>query len=135
LETNAGRLWPQSGQGLAAVHQLALALFTFMNADTLHQLGITTSHAITWGLPQLILAVLIVLAGRRHRLIGLWFLAATAILSLCVRVAATAIIVFSDPRPGVAKVNGYAYLLIFLLSIIGWAAFAFIGTKKSDHHA
>jgi len=103
-----------------------------MNADTLHQLGITTSHAITWGLPQLIFVVLIVIAARRHRLIGLWFLAATAILSLCVRVATTAIIVFSDPRPAVWTVNGYASLLIFWLSILGWAAFAFIGAKKKE---
>jgi hypothetical protein len=106
-----------------------------MNADTLHQLGITTSHAIMWGLTHLILAVLIVIAARRHRLIGLWILAATAILSLCVRVAATAIIVFSDPGHGVRTANGNASLLIFWLSILGWAAFAFVGTKKSDHHA
>jgi hypothetical protein len=60
-----------------------------------------------------------------------------AILSLCARVAATAIIVFSDPTPGGWRMtlNGCTAMLIFLLSILGWAAFAFIGTKKSDHEA
>jgi hypothetical protein len=106
-----------------------------MNTDTLHQLGLAASHAISWGLPQLILAVLIVMAARRHGLIGLWLLASAAILSLCVRVAGTAIMVFGVPKPAgwtslYADTSVLSSILIFLLTILGWAALAFAGIKK-----
>jgi len=92
----------------------------------------TISHAISWGLPQLVFSVLTVLAARRHGLRGLWILSAAAILSLLTKVAITAIMVFSDPIPsGLASLGSGLSLLVFVILVAGLADLAFCHTKQA----
>ena len=54
---------------------------------------------MSWGVPQVILAALLIFAAWRHRLVGLWILAAAAILSLASRVAFLIEMHMSDGKP------------------------------------
>ena len=92
--------------------------------------------AMFWGIPQLGLAVLAFLAGRRHKLTGFWVLAAAAILSMFHRIA---LAVFmspgTEPPRFFAALNFYPTLFIALVSFVGWVMLAFPRTRKSDHDA
>jgi len=92
---------------------------------------------VQWGVPQLILAVLGVLAARRHKLPGLWLLAVAATLSLFLKIALALLIHLDTDRGSSARIYGplnfYPSLLILLIATVGWAMLAFPRTKKSDH--
>jgi hypothetical protein len=107
-----------------------------MDTDTTHSLSMTVSHIMSWGLPQLVIALLVVFAARRYRWIGLRILAAAAILDFLARFTITAFIVFSHPVPyGLASVGSCASTIVFVLAVVGWSMLAFAHTKKVDHDA
>jgi hypothetical protein len=107
-----------------------------MDTDTTNSLSMTVSHILSWGLPQLILALLVVFAARRHRWISLRILAVAAILDFLARFTITAFIVFSHPVPyGLASVGSFASFIVFVLAVVGWSMLAFTRAKKSDHDA
>jgi hypothetical protein len=102
-----------------------------MNIDTLHQLAIAISHAISWGVPSLILAVLAVVAASRHKLTGLWILALAIIASLIIRVTVHAILISGNPNAtDLMTMNALSNLLIFFCSAAGWIVLAFARTKN-----
>jgi hypothetical protein len=108
--------------------------------DTLNSwmIGIMSTwlgQSLNWGLPQLIMAVLAVLAARRHKLLGIWLLAVAAILSLFLKVALALLVRLIASRAAstgvLASLNFYLGLLILLIAIVGWATLAFPRPKKS----
>ncbi len=111
-----------------------------MNIDTLNQsiIGIMMSPIgiiISWGGPQLILAVLAAFAARRHKLAGFWVLSAAAILSMIQKIALALIATLITDRGEsgriFASLNFYPSFLISLVSFVGWLMLAFHGRKKS----
>jgi hypothetical protein len=104
-----------------------------MDTDTTNSLGMTVSHIMSWGLPQLILALLVVFAARRHRWVGLRILAAAAILDFLAKFTITAFIVFSHPVPyGLASVGSWASFIVFILAVVGWFMLAFARPKSAS---
>ncbi|MGA2870818.1 MAG: hypothetical protein ABSF34_16855 [Verrucomicrobiota bacterium] len=110
-----------------------------LNSSMIVLLSTGFGTLMQWGVPQLILAVLGVLAARRHKLPGLWVIAAAAILSLLQRVALALVVLLVPSRGDSARMfaplNFYPGMLIVLIAIVGWAMLAFPRTKKSDHDA
>jgi hypothetical protein len=107
--------------------------------DTLNilMMGILSTglgQVFNWGVPQLFLAVFTVLAARRHKLPGMWLIAAAAILSLFVKVALALLVHLDTDKASSGRVfaslNFYPSLLVLLLAIVGWAKLAFPRTKK-----
>jgi len=88
-------------------------------------------EAIAWGIPELIITVLIILAARRHRLAGLKLLAIGAILSLINHVCRT-LLGYTGKITAWASVLSDCYLLTLVLMILGWALLAFQSTEKKD---
>jgi hypothetical protein len=90
---------------------------------------------MSWGLPQLILAALMILAAWRHRLAGLWILAAAAILSLVSTVAFLIDMKLSDGKPSEDStlfLVSYPTMLVWLIIFVGCAVLAFTRPKKTN---
>ena len=106
-----------------------------LNSLMIVLLSIGFGTIMQWGVPQLILAVLGVLAARRHKSVGLWVIAAAAILSLFQKVALALVVKFVPDRGDSARIfaplNFYPGILILLIVITGWAMLAFPRTKKA----
>jgi len=105
-----------------------------LNSSMIVLLSTGLGAVMQWGVPQLILAVLGVLAARRHKFPGLWVLAIAATLSFFLRVALALLIHMDVDRGSSARIyaslNFYPSLLILLLAIAGWAMLAFVAPKK-----
>jgi hypothetical protein len=93
---------------------------------------------LSWGVPQLIIAVCVILAARRYRLAGMWILSAAAILAFVSRVGFTLAIQCGDGRPsaGLALLLvSYPTIVISIITVVGWAMLAFCRSKKSSPDA
>jgi uncharacterized membrane protein len=97
----------------------------------------TISHAISWGLPQLIIAVLAVITARRYRWISLRILAAAAILHFFTKFIISAVAAYCDPAPpyGLMTLDSYSGFAVFVLAVVGWSMLAFTRQVKESHDA
>jgi hypothetical protein len=86
-------------------------------------------QVFNWGIPQLVIAVLAVVAARRHKLRGMWLIAAAAILSFLLKVALALVVSLiaskADSGRIFAPVNFYVQLLALVVAIVGWTMLAF----------
>jgi hypothetical protein len=93
-------------------------------------------HAISWGLPQLIIAVLAVITARRYRWNGLRILAAAAILHFFTKVIISAVAAYCNPAPyGLMTFDSYSGFTVFVLAVVGWSMLAFTRQVKESHDA
>ena len=102
----------------------------------MNSVSMTIKYILSWGLPQLIIALLIIFATRRHRWIGLRILAAAAILDFLAKFTTTAFIVFGYPVSYSLALFGWsASLVVFILAVVGWSMLAFTRQEKQSHDA
>ncbi len=94
--------------------------------------------SVEWGATQLIVAVLAILAAKRQRLPGMWVLAVAAALS-CLRNFSVALLTrCADLSKWPAALgsrnllNLYPSVLIFLITLAGWAMLAFQKRRSDD---
>lgn len=89
-----------------------------------------------WGIPQLVIAVLTIVAARRHRLRGMWLVSAAAILSFLLKVILALVVKLiaskADSGRIFAPVNFYVQLLTLVVAIIGWTILAFCQTTPNS---
>ncbi len=92
-------------------------------------LGTWIGEIFAWGIPQLVIAALTIIAARRHRLRGLWLVSAGAILSFALKVALVLVVRLvvskADSARIVAPLNFYVQLFTLVVTIVGWTMLAF----------
>jgi len=98
-------------------------------------LSFLVGEAMQWGVPQLILAALIIIAAMRHRMVGLWLLAVAAVITFITHVWFMILIRHSGGSSGDFRLVQFPNFLALLISITGWALLAFSRTKKSHDDA
>ena len=86
-------------------------------------------QVFNWGIPQLVIAVLTIIAARRHRLRGMWLVSGAATLSFLLKATLALVVKLiaskSDSARIFAPVNFYGQLLTLVVAIVGWAMLAF----------
>ena len=80
--------------------------------------------------------MLAILAARRHKWVGLRFLAAATIVSCVAQLTLVAFTEFGHFFPKwfllVTLIASYA---VFILTVVGWSILAFVRHEKDDHDA
>ena len=98
-------------------------------------ISVLFAKVMQWGVPQLILAVLMIIAAFRHRMVGLWLLAVAAVITFITSVWMRIIIRHSGGSPSDFRLVQFPNFLALLISIVGWALIAFSRTKRSHDDA